>query len=185
MRFFYVRLHTHAEYASMKLITCSEYFIRIHRSKKRSTGKQPLHIRTILFKFYFAFLCNEFLNYCWIKIYLGAFKKTCIRHVTRYFLAICHFGQILEHEKQFQFNVYQTLLQHGLQNKRNFSTSNYSCLQKLVSLCYLNVYPCLYIIQSLRCIVIRYNPESLKFPVRCMPYLLDPIYQTVTRSIRN
>ena len=101
MRFFYVRLHTHAEYASMKLITCSEYFIRIHRSKKRSTGKQPLHIRTILFKFYFALLCNEILNYCCIKIYLGAFKKTGKRHVTRYFLAICHFGQILEHEKQF------------------------------------------------------------------------------------
>ena len=40
--FSYVRLRTHAQYASMNEFTCSEHSVRMRRSKKRSTGKQPL-----------------------------------------------------------------------------------------------------------------------------------------------
>ena len=40
MRFF---LRTFAQYASMNEFTCSEHSVRIRRSKKRITGKQPLH----------------------------------------------------------------------------------------------------------------------------------------------
>ena len=40
--FFYVRLRTYAQYASMNEFTCFEHSVPIHRSKKRSTGNQPL-----------------------------------------------------------------------------------------------------------------------------------------------
>ena len=39
--FFYVRLRTCAQYASMNEFTCSEHSVRIRRSKKRSTGNNP------------------------------------------------------------------------------------------------------------------------------------------------
>ena len=43
MRFFYVRLRTYAQYASINVFTCSENSVR---SKKHSTGNQPLrHIK--------------------------------------------------------------------------------------------------------------------------------------------
>ena len=45
MRFFYVRLRTYAQYASMNEFTCSEHSIRIRMSKIRSTGNQPLVMR--------------------------------------------------------------------------------------------------------------------------------------------
>ena len=37
-----VFLRTYAQYASMNNFTCSEHPVRIRRSKKRSTGNQPL-----------------------------------------------------------------------------------------------------------------------------------------------
>ena len=39
--FFYVRLRTYAQYASLNEFTCSEHFVCIRKSKKRSTGNQP------------------------------------------------------------------------------------------------------------------------------------------------
>ena len=41
MRFFYVRLLTYAQCASMNDFTCSEHSVRIRRSKKTSTGNNP------------------------------------------------------------------------------------------------------------------------------------------------
>ena len=42
--FFYVRLRTYAQYVSMNEFMCSEHSVqvRIRRSRKRSTGNQPL-----------------------------------------------------------------------------------------------------------------------------------------------
>ena len=40
--FFKVRLCTYAQYMSMNEFTCSEHSVRICRSKKHSTGNQPL-----------------------------------------------------------------------------------------------------------------------------------------------
>ena len=44
LRFFYVRLRTYAQYVSMNEFMCSEHSVqvRIRRSRKRSTGNQPL-----------------------------------------------------------------------------------------------------------------------------------------------
>ena len=39
--FFYVRLRTYAQCASMNEFTCSEHSVRIRRSKRRSTGNYP------------------------------------------------------------------------------------------------------------------------------------------------
>ena len=47
-RFFYVRLRTYAQYASMNEFTCSEHSVRIRTSKKRSTGNQPLILIVLL-----------------------------------------------------------------------------------------------------------------------------------------
>ena len=47
MRFFYVRLRTCGQYASMNEFTCSEHSVRVRvyvRKKKRMTGKQPLDL---------------------------------------------------------------------------------------------------------------------------------------------
>ena len=46
--FFYVGLPTYAQYASMNEFTCSEHSVRIHRSKKRSTGNQHLLVFELL-----------------------------------------------------------------------------------------------------------------------------------------
>ena len=43
--FFHLRTLTYAQYASMNEFTCSEHSIRIRRSKKRSTGNQPLKLQ--------------------------------------------------------------------------------------------------------------------------------------------
>ena len=51
MRFFYVRLRTYAQYASINEFTCSEHSVRIRRSKKSSTGNQPLGLRAAAITF--------------------------------------------------------------------------------------------------------------------------------------
>ena len=45
MRFFHVRLRTYAQYESINEFTCSEHSVRTRRSRKRSTGNQPLAVK--------------------------------------------------------------------------------------------------------------------------------------------
>ena len=65
MRFFYVRLRTYAQYASMNEFTCSEHSVRIHRLNKRITGSQPWDLRLFSSD---AFFLRTFTYVCSIRV---------------------------------------------------------------------------------------------------------------------
>ena len=50
MRFFYVRLRTYAQYASMNEFTCSEHSVRIYVRKKNASLENSLYFEFIIKK---------------------------------------------------------------------------------------------------------------------------------------